>query len=86
MTYIQIVIISACPDGWKCEQDLGKCYCFIADYMNWSEANARCAALDTDKVATLTSIRSQAENDIVISLMGGGWIGGNDQDAEGEWR
>merc|ERR1719323_2186383 len=54
--------------------------------MNWSEANDMCAALDTDKVATLTSIRSQAENDIVISLMGGGWIGGNDQDAEGEWR
>ena len=82
------MILSAdCPGGWKCEQDLGKCYCFIADYMNWSEANDMCAALDTNKEATLASIRSQAENDFVFSLISyTTWLGGNDRDVEGEWR
>ena len=82
------MILSAdCPGGWKCEQDLGKCYCFIADYMNWSEANDMCAALDPDGVATLTSVRSQAENDFVFSLINDfAWLGGSDEDVEGVWR
>ena len=44
-------------------------------------------ALDPDGVATLTSIRSQAENDYVFSLISRyTWIGGNDKTVEGVWR
>ena len=55
--------------------------------MNWSEANNMCTALDPDKVATLTSIRSQAENNYVFSLLSlGAWVGGTDEDVEDVWR
>ena len=88
MTDIQIVIISACPDAWDVNLDLGKCYYYIDEGMTWSKANDMCAALDPDGVATLTSIRSQAENDYVFSFIDGSqfWIGGTDEDVEDEWR
>ena len=57
--------------------------------MTWSEANEFCTALDPDKVATLTSIRSQEEQDFVFSLISYPyypWLGGTDEDVEGEWR
>ena len=84
---IQIVIISACPDGWEVNLEMSKCYYYIDEDMNWSEANDMCTALDPDGVATLTSIRSQAENDYVFSLISRyTWIGGNDKTVEGVWR
>ena len=88
MTDIQIVIISACPDSWEVKPELGKCYYYIDEYMTWSEANLICKALDPDGVATLTSIRSQAENDYVFSLIGSdpSWLSGNDYLEEGVWR
>merc|ERR1712117_531845 len=75
-----------CPDGWEVKPEFGKCYYYIDEGMTWSEANNMCKAFDLDGVATLTAVRSQAENDYVFSLMGGGWIGGTDQDEEGVWR
>ena len=88
MTDIHIVIISACPDGWEVKPQFGKCYYYIDEGMTWSEANARCAALDTDKVATLASVRSEEENNYVFSLTINSyvWLGGTDEDVEGEWR
>ena len=48
-----------------------------------------CAALDPDRVATLTSVRSQDENDFIFSLIyyyANVWIGGTDEEDEGVWR
>ena len=87
MTDIQIVIISACPNGWEVKPEFGKCYYYIDEFMSWTKANNMCVALDPDGVATLTSIRSQAENNFVFSLISYyTWLGGNDRDVEGEWR
>ena len=88
MTYIQIVIISACPDGWEVKPELGKCYYYIDNFLTWSEANLACKALDPDGVATLTSIRSQAENYYVFSLISylSIWLSGTDFLEEGVWR
>ena len=91
MTDIQIVIISACPDGWEVNLDMSKCYYYIKVPVTWNEAYERCTALDPDRMATLTSVRSQAENDFVFSLIPinygySPWIGGTDEDEEGVWR
>ena len=84
---ILILFVSDCPDGWEFKPEFGKCYFYIDEGMNWSEANNMCMALDPDGVATLTSIRSQAENDYVFSLISRyTWIGGNDKTVEGVWR
>ena len=69
--------------------EFGKCYHSItnATNMNWNEAYERCMALDPDGVATLTSIRSQAENDYVFSLIEQpSWLSGTDYLEEGVWR
>ena len=42
----------------------------------WTEANEMWAALDPE--ATLTSIRSQEENDYIPSLNSGSWIDGTE--------
>ena len=69
ITSYDIFFVSACPDGWELKPEFGKCYYYLYDgYYNWIDANARCAALDPDTVATLTSVRSQEENDYVQSL------------------
>ena len=66
---------------------MSKCYYYIAENMNWSEAKVMCAALDPDRAATLTSVRSKKENDFVESLMiSNSWIGGTDEVDEGTWR
>ena len=57
--------------------------------MAWGEANERCAEVAEVPygVGTLTSVRSQAENDYVFSLIGDtSWIGGTDLSEEGVWR
>ena len=91
ITYcIVIFSVSDCPDGWEKKLEFGKCYYSItnATNMNWNEAYERCAALDPDGVATLTSVRSQEENTYVFSLLSGdsAWIGGTDKSEEGVWR
>jgi len=74
-----------CPEGWMWNPDFGKCYFYIDEVMTWSEANERCAALDPD--ATLTSVRSQEENEYVFSLIdNSAWVGANDQAEESVWR
>ena len=82
------MILSAdCPDGWDLKPEFGKCYYGIYGSMTWSEANERCAALDPDNKATLTSVRSQEENDYILFLIDRtSWIGGTDKDEEGVWR
>ena len=82
------LFISDCPDGWVVKQEFGKCYFYLNDDVyNWTEANARCAALDPETVATLTSVRSQEENSFVFSLINyGSWVGGTDEAEEGVWR
>ena len=84
-------IFSDCPNDWELKPEFGKCYNLIYERMTWSEANARCAALDPDTVATLTSVRSQEENEYIFSLFADingyfSWIGGTDKDEEGMWR
>ena len=66
--------------------DTSKCYYRIYEDLTQSEAIKGCEALD----ATLTSIRSQEENDLIDSLLcepycAGGWIGGRLTE-EGVWR
>ena len=84
------MILSAdCLDGWELKPEFGKCYYLIDEGVTWSEANARCMALDPDTVATLTSVRSQEENDYIFSLIAADffpWIGGTDFFEEGVWR
>ena len=82
------MILSAdCPDGWEVKPEFGKCY-YVIEYVTWSEANERCAALDPDSKATLTSILSPEENNYVFSSLTDSnvWIGGTDQVEEGVWR
>ena len=84
-----LIFFSDCPIGWELKPEFGKCYYHILEGVTWSEANARCAALDPDTVATLTSVRSQEENDYIFSLIDGGsytWMGGTDSFEEGVWR
>ena len=86
--------LSACPDGWARNPDLGKCYHYINERLSWSAANERCAALDPEGgAATLASVRSREENEFILSLVGGdvsghhgGGIGGTDEAEEGVWR
>ena len=82
------LIFSVCPGGWTQKSEFGKWYCYLNDVKRtWNEAKERCAAIDTDGVATLTSVRSQEENDFVQSLMSDfSWIGGTDEAVEGVWR
>ena len=83
---ILILFVSDRPDGWELKPEFGKCYFYIDEGMNWSEANDMCAALDPDGVATLTSIRSKMENDYVQSLINySTLIGGTDEGEEGTW-
>ena len=84
---ILILFVSVCPDGWEFKPEFGKCYFYIDEGMNWSEANDMCMALDPDGVATLTSVQSQAENYYVFSLIyDNTWLSSTDEDVEGEWR
>ena len=82
------VILSVCPDGWEWKSEFGKWYCYLNDTKRtWNDAKERCAAIDPDGVATLTSVISQEENDFVQSLMSDfSWIGGTDEAVEGVWR
>ena len=71
--------------------DFSKCYFYMDELMpwTWNEANERCAALDHDNMATLTSVRSKEESDYIFSLIGihlSFWIGGTDAAEEGVWR
>ena len=82
------LILSACPDGWTAKSEFSKCYYYLNDTKRtWNESNERCAAIDPDSEATLVSVRSQEENDFVLSLISAySWIGGTDEAAEGVWR
>ena len=84
------LIIAACPDGWVWNPDMSKCYYLLEEYVTWNEANDMCVALDPDGVATLTSIRSEEENNYIVQYIvlyiDNTWIGGNDEAEEGTWR
>ena len=90
----KVMILSAdCPDGWELKPEFGKCYYLIDKVVYWSEANERCAALDPDNKATLTSVRSQEENLYILYLVASNypnwaspWIGGTDTTEEGVCR
>ena len=82
------ILDSGCQAGdWQCEQDLGKCYCLYSESVSWNEAKERCASLEPNGLATLASVRSYRENDVISSfLFLYLWIGGTDKEAEGVWR
>ena len=82
------VILSVCPDGWEWKSEFSKCYYHLYDVKRtWNDAKESCAAIDPDGVATLTSVRSQEENNFLQSLISGyDWIGGTDEAVEGVWR
>ena len=85
--YCTFIISASCPDGWEAKPQFGKCYYLIDEDVTWNEANDMCKALDQDdSVATLTSVRSQEENNYVYSLLVyNSWIGGTDE-TDGPWR
>ena len=82
------LIPSACPDGWMQKSEFSKCYYHLYDVKRtWNGAKESCAAIDPDGVATLTSVRSQEENNFLHSLIDTWtWIGGTDEAVEGVWR
>ena len=89
MAFSLVTFFSACPDGWTQKSEFGKWYCYLNDVKRtWNEAKERCVAIDTDGVATLTSVRSQEENNFVQSLIDVAlsWIGGTDEAVVGVWR
>merc|ERR1712117_920575 len=75
------ITTAECPEGWEWNPEFAKCYYYLNDdSYTWSEANERCAALDPDNKATLTSVRSEEENNYILSLIDYyAWIGGNDK-------
>lgn len=81
-------ILSACPDGWMQKSEFGKCYYHLYDVKRtWNDAKESCMAIDPDGVATLTSVRSQEENNFLQSLIDTWtWIGSTDEAVEGIWR
>ena len=58
--------------------------------MTWNEANEQCLALDPDSKATLTSVRSQEEDNFILENVMSDtllyWIGGTAECPEGIWR
>ena len=84
------MIISACPERWEWKPEFSKCYYVIQKTMTWYEANDACMALDPDGQATLSSVKTQEENDYIQSLplIFGyyAWLGGTDQAEEDVWR
>ena len=61
--------------------------------MTWNAANEKCRDLDHDRVATLTSVNSEAENNFILyhiapHYLNGvmAWLGGTDEAEEGVWR
>ena len=81
--------VSDCPNGWEVKPEFGKCYFFI-DSTHWSSAIERCKALDPDGMSTLTSVRSQEENNYLFPLIEDygyyAWVGATDEAEEGVWR
>merc|ERR1712117_474528 len=70
---------------------MGKCYYLIEQpYLPWNEANEQCMALDPDSKATLTSVRSQEEDNFILENVMSDtllyWIGGTAECPEGIWR
>ena len=54
--------------------------------MSWYEANDACMALDPEGQATLSSVKSQEENEYIHSFGYNLWLGGTDEAEEGVWR
>ena len=82
-------ILSVCFDGWRWNPDFSKCYYYLNENVQrtWNETNEKCAALDPEGVATLTSVRSREEHNYIRSMIDTWvWIGGTDEAEEATWR
>ena len=67
----------------------GRIYKLMMKQKNHSDAQKSCK--NWQSKSNLASIHSQAEHDVLINLLkqakvGGAWIGGTDQEKEGQWR
>jgi hypothetical protein len=59
-------------------------YTLMNNALSWSDANADCLA----KGLQLASVRSTAENELLLTAAAGNkvWIGGTDAASEGKWK
>ncbi len=68
----------------------GHSYAFVSASVNWTEAQARAAAMMDDGragyLATITSASEQAFIDSAFGALGEVWIGANDAQTEGTWK
>ena len=71
-----------CPDGSVASGD--QCLLYFAEMSSWLSASASCRRWG----GSLATIRSQAQNDLVLDLCDNKrcWIGLNDRKAEGDFR
>ena len=76
--------VPTCPDNW--EKNDERCYLWQNDPKIWAEAEQFC----NENEAHLASVTSQSiQNYIWSKIEPTGkslWIGGSDQDQEGEWK
>lgn len=71
--------------------DLGNFYQNTTEFVSWSEASQNAANAGLNAVPEITghlaTITSQAENDVIQGLLtSSSWLGGSDDEIEGEWR
>ena len=70
-----------CPSDWS--EYGNNCYKFFMENMNWANAESHC----TEQGGHLASVHSDQENEFILGLSSSEqfWIGGNDEEVEGEW-
>jgi len=71
--------------------ELGNFYQNTTDFAPWAQANANAQSATINGVPEITghlaTITSEEENDVVFNLLTAtSWLGGSDDEVEGEWR
>ena len=78
----------SCETGWTASLDTGKCYRRGAKDEDYDTAKAACEA----DSAQLSSVTSNLENELVLSVLtagdnlNNGWLGATDLETDGTWK
>merc|ERR1711951_188607 len=74
--------VDSCPEGWTAMGE--SCLYFNPTALTWYEAKNRCMEMG----AMLTSVHSFEEAEAVVDVIQhfGVWLGGTDEQVEGEWQ